>query len=93
MLLKEMTKPIKEFKERMGTIQELHDKDEFQAADEETIEGEEDILSVDNKAATLILVQESGSWRTRHLRVRAGALKQRVDLGNKRYVVYLEGQC
>ena len=39
---------------------------------------------MDNKAATLILAQVSGSWRTRHLRVRASALKQRVDLGKQK---------
>ena len=44
----------------------------------------EDVLLVDNKAATLVLVQVSGSWRTRHLRVRACALKQRVDLGKQK---------
>ena len=48
------------------------------------IEGEEDILCVDNKAATQILVQESGSWRTRHLRVRAAGLKQRIEAGKQR---------
>ena len=84
MLVKETTKPMKDFQERKKTIQELNDKEEFQADEDEPIEGEEDVLLVDNKAATLILVQVSGSWRTRHLRVRASALKQRVDLGEQK---------
>ena len=54
-----MTKPMKDFQERKETIQELHDKEEFQADEDEPIEGEEDVLLVDNKAATLILVQVS----------------------------------
>ena len=72
-------------------IQELNDKEEFQADEDEPIEGEEDAFLVDNKAATLILVQVSGSWRTRHLRVRASALKQRVDLG-KQKVCHVPGR-
>ena len=93
MLVKEMTKPRKDFEERKESIQELHNKEEFQADEEEPIEGEEDVLLVDNRAATLILVQVSGSWRTRHPRVRASALKQRVDLG-KQKVCHVPGdQC
>ena len=84
MLMKEMTRPMKDFKERRETIQQLRDKEDFQADEDEPVEGEEDVLLVDNKAATLILVQVSGSWRTRHLRVRASALKQRVDLGKQK---------
>jgi hypothetical protein len=74
---------MKDFQERKESIQELHNKEDFQADEDDPIEGEEDVLLVDNKAATLILVQVSGSWRTRHLRVRASALKQRVDLGKQ----------
>jgi hypothetical protein len=91
MLMKEMTKPMKEFVERKETLQELLDKEEFQADEEEPPEGEEDILLVDNKAATLILVQESGSWRTRHLRVRASSLKQRVNSGFQK-VIHVAGR-
>ena len=75
---------MQDIQERRETFQELHDKEEFQADEEEPVEGEEDVLLVDNKAATLILVQVSGSWRTRHLRVRASAFKQRVDLGQQK---------
>ena len=71
---------MEDFQERREINQELNDKEEFQADEEEPIEVEEDVLLVDNKAATLILVQVSGSSRTRHLRVMASALKQRVDL-------------
>jgi len=49
MLIKEMTKPIKDFKERSVTIQELNDKEEFQTDEEEPIEGEEDVLLVDKR--------------------------------------------
>jgi hypothetical protein len=82
MLIKEMMKPMTESLEAEETIKELEDREEFALNDEQKVEvGEEDLLLVDNKAATLILVQESGSWRTRHLRVRASSLKQRVNSG------------
>ena len=84
MLLKEMVKPQKELKERVEIIKAFEEKEEFQTDEEELIKGEEDILLADNKAATLILTQESGSWRTRHLRVRASSLKQRMDLGRQK---------
>ena len=42
MLVKEVTKPMKDFQERKETMQELHDKKEFQADEDEPIEGEED---------------------------------------------------
>ena len=61
-----------------------HDED----SDEEF---EEDLLCVDNKAATQILVQESGSWRTRHLRVRSSGLKQRVEAKKVR-IVHVPGR-
>jgi hypothetical protein len=35
MLVKEMTKPRKDFQERKESIQELHNKEEFQADEEE----------------------------------------------------------
>ena len=60
--MEEMIKPMKDFEERKETIQELLDKEEFQADEDFLIEGEEDVLLVVNKAATLILVQEKGSW-------------------------------
>ena len=82
MLIKEMMKPMKEIPETKETIKELDEREEFALDEEQKIDqGEEDLLLVDNKAATLILVQESGSWRTRHLRVRASSLKQRVNSG------------
>ena len=52
--MKEMTKPIKDFKERKETIQAFHDKEKFQADEDEPNEGEEDVLLVDSKTATLI---------------------------------------
>ena len=35
-------------------------------------------LRVDNSAAITLASEEGGSWRTRHLKVRAGALRQRI---------------
>ena len=82
MMVKEIRRP--RFKKVKGieTIQELQEREEFaeEPDDEDSDEEfEEDLLCVDNKAATQILVQESGSWRTRHLRVRSSGLKQRVE--------------
>ena len=37
MLVKEMTKPMKDFQERKETIQELNDKEEFQADEDENL--------------------------------------------------------
>jgi hypothetical protein len=85
MLLKEMLKPQKKVMERWETIKDLDTREEFASEDDEEVnEGGEDILLVDNKAATLIVVQESGSWRTRHLRARASSLKQRIYHEGKR---------
>ena len=82
MLIKEMMKPMKDKLEEEETIKELDEREEFALDEEQKIgSGQEDLLLVDNKAATLILVQESGSWRTRHLLVRASSLKQRVTSG------------
>jgi hypothetical protein len=39
----------------------------------------EALLMVDNKAALQIIQQDGGSWRTRHLRVRSAAIKDRVE--------------
>jgi hypothetical protein len=95
MLVKEMRRP-KFRRERKGieTIQELQDREEFaeEPDDEDSDEEfEEDLLCVDNKAATQILVQESGSWRTRHLRVRSSGLKQRVEAKKVR-IVHVPGR-
>ena len=38
-------------------------------------------LRVDNSAAITLASEEGGSWRTRHLKVRAGALRQRIQEG------------
>ncbi|CAE7767290.1 RE2 [Symbiodinium sp. CCMP2592] len=38
-------------------------------------------LRVDNSAAIVLASEEGGSWRTRHLKVRAGALRQLVQQG------------
>ena len=38
-------------------------------------------LRVDNSAAITLASEEGGSWRTRHLKVRAGALRQRIQDG------------
>ena len=38
-------------------------------------------LRVDNSAAITLASEEGGSWRTRHLKVRAGALRQRIQNG------------
>ena len=87
-----MTKPMKEVVEAIETIQELNEREEFALDDEQQVEvGEEDLLLVDNKAATMILVQESGSWRTRHLRVRASSLKQRINSGFQK-VIHVAGR-
>ena len=40
MLIKETARPIKDFEERRETIQELHDKEEFQVDEDEPVEGE-----------------------------------------------------
>ena len=58
MLLKEMVKPQKDFKARTETIKELQDKEEPRTDEEATIGGEEDILLVDNKAATQVAAGE-----------------------------------
>ena len=82
----------KEAKEKSESSKELLEREEFALDDEdEIVEGEEDILLVDNKAATLILIQESGSWRTRHLRVRASSLKQRINKGTQK-VIHVPGR-
>ena len=87
-----MMKPMKESLEAEETIKELEEREEFALNIEQKIEvGEEDLLLVGNKAATLILVQESGSWRTRHLRVRASSLKQRINSGFQK-VVHVAGR-
>ena len=69
-----MSKVPRNSLEKFETIRELEDREEFndeaQEADEDDLE---DLLCIDNKAATQILVQESGSWKTRHLRVRASS--------------------
>jgi hypothetical protein len=92
MLMREMMKPIKEVRERVETSKELIKREEFALEDDdEIVEGEEDILLVDNKAATLILIQASGSWRTRHLRVRASSLKQRINKGTQK-VIHVPGR-
>eukprot|EP00439_Symbiodinium_sp_Y106_P060055 s2743_g8.t2 len=38
-------------------------------------------LRVDNSAAITLASEEGGSWRTRHLKVRAAALRQRIQEG------------
>ena len=38
-------------------------------------------LRVDNSAAITLAADEGGSWRTRHLKVRSGALRQRIQEG------------
>ena len=38
-------------------------------------------LRVDNSAAITLASDEGGSWRTRHLKVRSGALRQRIQDG------------
>lgn len=92
MLVKETMKPMKEVIKAQETIQELNEREEFALDDEQQVEvGEEDLLLVDNKAATMILVQESGSWRTRRLRVRASSLKQRISSGIQK-VVHVAGR-
>ena len=64
MLIKETMKPRKESPESEETIKELDEREESALDDEQKVEvGDEDLLLVDNKAATLILVQESESWR------------------------------
>jgi len=94
LLIKEVTKLPKRICERQETIKELEEREEFN--DEEEIlfadEDLEDLLCVDNKAATQILVQESGSWRTRHLRVRASSLKQRIEAGRQK-VCHIPGRA
>ena len=91
-LMRELMKPIKEVEEKFETSKELREREEFAIDDEEELpEDERDILLVDNKAATLILVQESGSWRTRHLRVRASSLKQRINKGTQK-VIHVPGK-
>ena len=87
MLINEMMKPMKESPEQEETITELDEREKLALNDEQKVDaGEEDLLLVDNKAATLILVQESGSWRTRLLRVRASSLKQRVNSGFQKVI-------
>ena len=63
-------------------MEDFINREKFNEKEEPTDEAE-DLLRIDNKAATQILLQESGSWRTRHLRVRAAALKQRVEEGEQ----------
>ena len=90
-LLKEIEGLPKEYQEKDLTIEEWEQREEFND-DEDDEEDNEDyeVLCVDNKAATQILLQESGSWRTRHLRVRASALKQRILKGNQK-VLHIPG--
>ena len=65
MMVKEMLKPIKKKEQRLETIKELEEREEFAEDTRNEDHSEEpDVLCVDNKAATQILVQESGSWRT-----------------------------
>ncbi len=81
-------------KKAIESIQELQEREEFaeEPDDEDSDEEfEEDLLCVDNKAASQILVQESGSWRTRHLRVRSSGLKQRVEAKKVR-IVHVPGR-
>jgi hypothetical protein len=95
MLVKEMRKPMfRKEKKVIESIQELQEREEFaeEPDDEDSDEEfEEDLLCVDNKAATQILVQESGSWSTRHLRVRSSGLKQRVEAKKVR-IVHVPGR-
>ena len=94
MLIKEMMKPMKEIPETKETIKELDEREEFALNDEQKVDVvKEDLLSVDNKAATLILVQESGSWRTRHLRVRASSLKKRANSEFQKVIHVAGSQC
>ncbi|CAE7800726.1 GIP [Symbiodinium sp. CCMP2592] len=44
-------------------------------------EVEERELRVDNSAAIVLASEEGGSWRTRHLKVRAGSLRQQIQRG------------
>ena len=37
------------------------------------------LICVDNQAAVRIIAQEGGSWRTRHLRVRSAAIKEKIE--------------
>ena len=39
----------------------------------------EQMLAIDNSAAIVIAHGEGGSWRTRHLRVRAAVLRDRIE--------------
>ena len=95
MLVKEMRKPmLKKKQKRIESLKALQEREEFateetEAEDDEEVE--EYLLCVDNRAATQILVQESGSWRTRHLRVRSSGLKQRVEAKRVR-IVHVPGR-
>ena len=92
LLMKEVMKIPSTHEERKETIKELEEREEFNDEEKEIDEDDlEDLLCIDNKAATQILLQESGSWRTRHLRVRASALKQRVESGRQK-VVHVPGR-
>ena len=75
MLVKEIMNGPHQRIRRKETSEEMIQREEFNDEKEFIIEGTEDVLCIDNKAATQILLQESGSWRTRHLRVRAASLK------------------
>ena len=92
--MKEVNKMPKKVAESKETIEDLEKRKEFsddEVSQDEQPKGREDLLCVDNKAATQILVQESGSWRTRRLRVRAAALKQRIEAGRQK-VVHVPGR-
>ena len=45
------------------------------------VEAQSRELRVDNSAAIVLASEEGGSWRTRHLKVRAGALRQKIQDG------------
>jgi hypothetical protein len=79
MLIKEVLKPNKIKEVQKESIEEFQKREEFAIEEPRDENEKEDVLCIDNKAATQILIQESGSWRTRHLRVRASSLKQRVE--------------
>ena len=64
---------------RMSFQDYVTSKEETHEANVPKIEKPKSIICVDNKAATQIVHQDGGSWRTRHLRVRAATVKEKIE--------------
>ena len=63
------------FKEYIDSSKEKETHEEFVTK----IRMKEAVICVDNKAAAQIVAQDGGSWRTRHLRIRASVTKEKIE--------------